>query len=40
MTSTSSPSIVAARVQTILLVSALSLLSMPALAQVRTRTPV
>ena len=35
MISSSSPSIVAARVQTILLVSALSLWSMPALAQVR-----
>ena len=35
MISSSSPSLVAARVQTILLVSALSLLSVPALAQVR-----
>ena len=35
MTSTRNPSIIAARAQTILLVSALSLWSMPALAQVR-----
>ena len=35
MTSSTSPRIVAARVQTVLLVSALSLLTMPALAQVR-----
>jgi len=35
MTSTRSPRIIAARTQTILLVSALSLWSMPALAQAR-----
>jgi hypothetical protein len=39
MTSSTSPRIVAARVQTVLLVSALSLLSLPALAQVRPERP-